>query len=90
MTKTMPAWTIAACIALAAALGQAAPAAADGCYLCEGGGYVRYVGEDTWDLRRKAQASGCKVTGTTGSCTNPKALVADPARLEKRPGTKSD
>lgn len=51
------------------------PAFADGCYLCEGGGYVKYKGADTFDKRKKAQSIGCKVTGTTGSCSNPKGSV---------------
>ena len=48
---------------------------ADGCYLCEGGGYVKFKGSDTFDKRKKAQSLGCKVTGTTGSCSNPKGSV---------------
>ena len=51
------------------------PAFADGCYLCEGGGYVKYKGADTFDKRKKAKSIGCKVTGTTGSCSNPKGSV---------------
>lgn len=51
------------------------PALADGCYMCEGGGYVKYKGDDTFDKRKKAQAMGCKVSGTTGSCSNPKGTV---------------
>jgi hypothetical protein len=43
-------------------------ASADGCYLCEGGAYVKYKGEETWALRHKAEACGCKVQGTTSSC----------------------
>ncbi len=48
---------------------------ADGCYLCQGGGYVKYTGSDTFDKRKKAEALGCKVNGTTGSCSNPKGTV---------------
>lgn len=48
---------------------------ADGCYLCQGGGYVKYIGSDTFDKRKKAEKIGCKVSGTTGSCSNPKGVV---------------
>jgi len=49
---------------------------ADGCYLCEGGGYVKYVGEDTFAKRKEAQDKlQCKVTGTTSTCSNEKGLV---------------
>lgn len=42
---------------------------ADGCYLCTGGGYVKYEGEDTFDLRKQAKTEfGCEVTGTSSSC----------------------
>jgi hypothetical protein len=48
----------------------------DGCYLCEGGGYVKFKGADTFDKRKKAKEQfGCKVSGTTGSCSNPKGTV---------------
>lgn len=65
-------------------------ARADGCYLCEGGGYVQFVGSDTFELRKKAQAAGCKVSGTSGSCSNPKATVVDPRELDSRRGGKRD
>lgn len=48
----------------------------DGCYLCQGGGYVKFKGADTFDKRKKAEKNfGCKVSGTTGSCSNPKGTV---------------
>ena len=48
----------------------------DGCYLCEGGGYVKFKGPDTFEKRKKAKEQfGCKVSGTTGSCSNPKGTV---------------
>jgi len=50
-------------------------AKADGCYLCSGGGYVKYNGDDTFDKRKAAAAQGCQVSGTTSSCSNPKATV---------------
>ncbi len=70
---------IAALVALVAALAlvPSVPARADGCYLCEGGGYVRYRGSDTFAKRKRAREKcGCKVTGTTSRCTNPKCTVS--------------
>ncbi|MBI4365642.1 MAG: hypothetical protein HY543_02370 [Deltaproteobacteria bacterium] len=55
----------------------AAPAMADGCYLCEEGGYVRFEGSDTFDKRKEAkQQFGCTVTGTASSCTTSHGTVA--------------
>ena len=52
-------------------------AMADGCYMCEGGGYVKYTGDDTFEKRKKAQEKfKCKVSGTTGSCSSPKGTVS--------------
>lgn len=52
-------------------------ARADGCYLCQGGGYVQYTGDDTFEKRKKAeQQFGCKVGGTTSSCSNPQGTVS--------------
>ena len=59
------------CLALAPA------AMADGCFLCEGGGYVKYTGDDTFEKRKKAKEQfDCKVTGTTSSCNQPKGTVS--------------
>ena len=50
---------------------------ADGCYLCKGGGYVKYRGSDTFRKRKQAKKKcNCKVTGTTSSCSNPKCTVS--------------
>jgi hypothetical protein len=57
---------------------------ADGCYICEGGGYVQYYGEETFEMRKRAKAIGCKVTGTSSSCSNPKGTVVDPKEMDKR------
>ena len=55
----------------------AVPAHADGCYICAGGGYARYRGSDTFAKRKEAQRKcGCKVTGTTSKCSNPKCTVS--------------
>ncbi len=45
-------------------------ALADGCYICrnDSNAYVKYVGDDTQDKRKKAEACGCNVGGTAGSC----------------------
>jgi hypothetical protein len=57
--------------------GYASPAFADGCFLCEGGGYVAFTGDDTFDKRKKAKEQfGCTVSGTTSSCSNPKGTVS--------------
>ena len=62
---------------LAFAMASAPAAMADGCFLCEGGGYVKYTGDDTFEKRKKAKEKfGCKVTGTTGSCSQPKGTVS--------------
>ena len=53
-------------LTLAASFGLAR---ADGCYICQGGSYVKYRGEDNWDKRHKAEGCGCKVQGTTSSCS---------------------
>lgn len=58
---------------------------ADGCYLCEGGGYVAYIGQDTWEMRKKAESAGCKVSGTTSTCSHPKATVT-----LKQPGARKE
>jgi hypothetical protein len=48
----------------------------DGCYLCEGGGYVKFKGADSSAKRKKAKDDyGCKVSGTTSSCSNAKGTV---------------
>ncbi len=41
-----------------------------GCYICKGksGTYVKYVGSDTFDKRKKAKKLGCDVGGYTSSC----------------------
>lgn len=52
-------------------------AQADGCYLCSGGGYVQFAGDDTFEKRQKAKSDfGCEVSGTTSSCSNPKGQVS--------------
>lgn len=62
-------------VALTAAF--ACPARADGCYVCAGGGYVRYRGSDTFAKRKEAKRKcGCTVTGTASSCSNPKCTVS--------------
>ena len=50
---------------------------ADGCFICSGGGYVKYVGDDTFDARKKAEEQfGCQVSGTTSSCNGAKGTVS--------------
>lgn len=50
---------------------------ADGCYLCQEGGYVKYQGDDTFAKRKKAKEQfGCTVSGTTSSCSNSRGTVA--------------
>jgi len=78
--------------ALLSAVCFAAPrvARADGCYICQGGGYVQYIGPATFEMRKKAQAVGCTVTGTASSCSNPKGTVIDPREIDNRRGSKRD
>lgn len=53
-------------------------ALADGCYMCEGGGYVKYEGDDTFAKRKEAKEKfQCTVSGTTGSCSNAKGTVTE-------------
>ncbi len=55
----------------------ALPVFADGCFLCKDGGYVKYVGEDTFPLRHKARDQfKCEVSGTVSECSNPKGTVS--------------
>ena len=42
---------------------------ADGCYICEGGSYVKYSGGDDQTKRKSAKACGCTITGTRGDCS---------------------
>lgn len=76
---------------LALALGlHAGPLAAqsDGCYICQGQPYtyVKFGGKDDWDKRKRAEACGCKVGGTTASCdaANYKILCEIPVRAPDR------
>jgi len=40
------------------------------CYMCKGGGYVCYVGKDTFELRKQAKSKyACEVSGTS-SCSS--------------------
>ncbi len=60
------------------------PAMADNCYLCGSGStdacknYCKYSGPDTFENRKKCQAAGCKITGTSSCPTaaNYKVCVA--------------
>lgn len=64
-------------VSFLAVLGFSRIAAADGCYMCEGGGYVKYVGDDTFEKRKKAKEQfGCNVSGTTSSCNGEKGTVS--------------
>ncbi len=46
------------------------PIHADGCYICQGkpDTFVKFTGFDNFDKRKKAEACGCRVGGTTSSC----------------------
>ena len=58
-------------------LGSVPMAMADGCFLCEGGGYVKFTGDDTFEKRKKAKEKfDCKVNGTTSSCSKSKGTVS--------------
>lgn len=50
---------------------------ADGCYMCQGGGYVKFQGSDTFDKRKKAKEQfACTVSGTSSSCSHARGTVA--------------
>lgn len=50
---------------------------ADGCYLCQGGGYVAFTGDDSFTKRREAKEKfACVVQGTTSECSRPKGSVS--------------
>lgn len=63
-------------------------AQSDGCYICQGQPYtyVKFSGKDDWDKRNRAEACGCKVSGTTASCdaANYKILCEIPADTSDR------
>lgn len=68
-------WCITILIATLAAL-LPAVSHADGCYLCQGGGYVEFTGDDSFSKRREAKEKfACVVQGTTSSCQRPKGSV---------------
>ncbi|MBX7148581.1 hypothetical protein K1X76_05800 [bacterium] len=48
--------------------GYSTLAKADGCYICSGGSYVKYSGDDTQEKRKAAKECGCQVSGTRGEC----------------------
>lgn len=52
-----------------AMLSYVTPAFADGCYICQGGSYVKYTGDDNQDKRKAAKACGCEIGGTRGDCS---------------------
>ena len=64
-------------VASSCLMGWAPTALADGCFLCEGGGYVAFKGDDTFDKRKKAKEQfSCNVVGTKSSCSKPKGTVS--------------
>ena len=73
-------------ICLVAFIGGFTPLAqAGGCYLCSGGGYVQFTGDDTFDKRKKAESQfGCKVSGTTSSCNGAKGTVSQKQSFETK------
>jgi hypothetical protein len=55
--------------------------ASDGCYICTSGSSAdqcRYHGSDTFDQRKKCEAAGCKVGGTTSCSSAANVKVIDP------------
>lgn len=71
-------------------LGSSMPAIsyADGCYLCQGGGYVEFKGEDTFAKRREAKEKfACVVQGTASTCTRPKGSVGGLVRSKQNLAT---
>ena len=55
----------------------------DGCYICGSGSsdgiqQCQYKGSDTFDQRKKCEANGCKVSGTTSCSTAANVKVIKP------------
>ncbi len=69
---------------LSSLLFAATPAMADNCYMCGSGSsdacknYCKYSGSDTFENRKKCQAAGCKISGTSScpTASNYKVCVA--------------
>lgn len=75
---------LAAAFALAAGIGFAAPALADGCYICTSGSpcaQCRYSGSDSQGTRKRCRDAGCKIGGTK-SCSTAANIKTCSARLE--------
>lgn len=74
--KVKPMQKLPALIVMLFSMIASTPARADGCFLCEGGGYVKFAGDDTFAKRKEAlEKFSCKVSGSTGSCTHEKGSV---------------
>ena len=63
---------LAAAVALGTGFGAAAPALADGCYICTSGSpcqQCRYTGSDSQAERKKCRDAGCQIGGTKSCST---------------------
>lgn len=62
----------AAALTIAAGIGAAPAARADGCYICTSGSpcaQCKYTGADTQAERKKCRDAGCKIGGTKSCST---------------------
>ena len=48
---------------------------ADGCYICRGGSYVKFKGDDSEEKRKDASKCGCRVVGTQNPCDEKKVKI---------------
>lgn len=76
------------CMVLIVTLGYFNSAKADGCYICKGGSYVAYTGDDTQDKRKAAEACGCEIGGTRGDCSAANLKVLCTVENEEQPNDK--
>lgn len=65
----MKKFVVFAALAAIVMMSYATPVFADGCYICQGGSYVKYTGDDNQDKRKAAKACGCEIGGTRGDCS---------------------
>lgn len=76
---------------LSSLLFAATPAMADNCYMCGSGSsdacknYCKYSGSDNFENRKKCQAAGCKISGTS-SCPTASNYMVCVASAHRRLG----
>ena len=58
---------------------------ADGCYICRGGSYVKFKGDDSEEKRKDASKCGCRVVGTQNPCDEKKVKILCTVNLVQTP-----